>query len=89
MKLTLNDGTVFENSHAIENGGNLFIYVQDGQSSIRDVFNAFADPEKTVSIQFENMAGDLITLTGYNRIIAVRDEGRGLITAVLTIDRAA
>lgn len=89
MKLTLNDGTVFENSHAIENGSNLFIYVQDGESDIRDVFNAFADPEKTVSIQFENMAGDLITLTGYNRIIAVRDEGRGLITAVLTIDRAA
>lgn len=89
MKLTLSNNTVFENSHAIENGGNLFIYVQDGQSSIRDVFNAFADPEKTVSIQFENMAGDLITLTGYNRIIAVRDEGRGLITAVLTIDRAA
>lgn len=89
MKLTLNDGTVFENSHAIENGGSLFIYVQDAQSGIRDVFNAFADPEKTASIQYENMAGDTITLTGYNRIIAVRDEGRGLITAVLTIDRTA
>lgn len=85
MKLTINDGTVFENSHAIENGGSLFIYVQDGQSGIRDVFNAFADPEKTVSIQFENIAGELITFTGYNRLIAVRDEGRGLITAVLCV----
>lgn len=46
MTLTLSDGTVFHNSHAIENGTNLHIYVQDGQSDIRDVFEAFIDSEK-------------------------------------------
>lgn len=83
MKLTLNDGTVFENSHAIENGGSLFIYVQDGQSGIRDVFEAFIEPEKTAEIRFEGFDGNVSVFTGYNRVIAVRDEGKGLITAVL------
>ncbi len=83
MKLTLSDGTIFQNSHAIENGTNLYIYVQDGQSGIRQVFEAFIDPQKTAEIQYEDMAGQVTVFNGYIRLIAVRDEGKGLITAVL------
>ena len=36
--LTLNDGTVLENSHAIENNDRLFIYVENG-STISQVFD--------------------------------------------------
>ncbi len=85
MKLTLSDNTVFENSHAIESGTNLHIYVRDGQSGIRDVFEAFIDPQKTIEIQFEDLEGKTVVFHGYNRLIAVRDEGRGLITAVLCV----
>lgn len=85
MKLTLSDNTVFENSHAIENGTNLHIYVQDGESGIRQVFEAFIEPQKTAEIQYEDMAGQVTVFSGYNRLIAVRDEGRGLITAVLCV----
>lgn len=87
MKLTLSDGTVFQNSHAIENGTNLHIYVQDGQSDIRDVFEAFIDPMKTAEIQYEDMSGQVAVFRGYNRLVAVRDEGKGLITAVLCTDK--
>lgn len=84
MKLILSNETTFENSHAIENGTNLHIYVQDGKSGIRAVFEAFIEPENTAEIQFENLEGTTVIFQGYNRLIAVRDEGRGLITAVLT-----
>ena len=85
MKLTLSDGTVFQNSHAIENGVNLHIYVEDGQSGIREVFAAFIEPEKTSEITFLGLDEQEIVFRGYNKLIAVRDEGRGLFTAVLTV----
>lgn len=85
MTLTLSDGTVFHNSHAIENGTNLHIYVQDGKSDIRDVFEAFIDPEKTSEITFQDLGDQTAVFRGYNKLIAVRDEGRGLFTAILTV----
>ncbi len=89
MTLTLSDGTVFQNSHAIENGANLHIYIQDGQSGIREVFEAFIDPEKTAEITFRDIGDQTAVFHGYNKLIAVRDEGRGLITAQLTISQQA
>ena len=87
MKLILNDGTIFENSHAIENGNNLYVYIQDGTSGIRDVFDAFIDPAKTSRIEFVGYDGNTIVFRGYNRLIAVRDEGREQITAVLCVSQ--
>lgn len=80
--LTLNDGTVLENSHAIENNDMLFIYVENG-STISQVFEIFIDPEKTKKITFTRLGGAVITWRGYKRLMDVRDEEHGLITAML------
>ena len=80
--LTLNDGTVLENSHAIENNDRLFIYVENG-STISQVFEIFIDPEKTKKITFTNLDSSQITWRGYKRLMDVRDEEHGLITAML------
>ena len=81
-KLILNDGSSFLNSNAIESLGNLYIYVRDGTSGIRDVFEAFIDPEKTAHIVHEYY-GSTVEFDGYTELIAVRNEGNGLITAML------
>lgn len=80
--LTLNDGTVLENSHAIESGDMLFIYVENG-STISQVFEIFINPDKTKKITFTNIDSSQITWRGYKRLMDVRDEEHGLITAML------
>lgn len=81
-KLTLNDGTVFENgSHALKSYNTLYIYVTDG-TGIKGVFDAFIDPEKTAHIEY-NYYGAALSFDGFTKLIAVRDEGHGLVTAVL------
>ena len=80
--LTLNDGTILENSHAIENNDMLFIYIENG-STIKAVFDLFIDPEKTTKITFTQLGGAEITWRGYRRLMDVRDEEHGLITAML------
>lgn len=79
--LTLNDGTVMPGSTLLESTGQLFIYVMNG-SGIRDVFNLLIEPTKTCRITA--LASGVTTVKeGFTRLIAVRDEGNGLITAVL------
>ena len=80
--LTLNDGTILESSHAIENNDMLFIYVENG-STLSDVFEIFIDPEKTKKITFTQIDGAKITWRGYKRLMDVRDEEHGLITAMM------
>ena len=80
--LTLNDGTILENSHVLESNGNLFVYV-NGELTIKDVFDLMYDPEKTKKIVFEISGSKAGTYRGYKKLIAVRDEGNGLVTAVL------
>ena len=79
--LTLNDGTILERSNIIEDR-ELYVYVQNGMT-IGNVFNILYDPEKSSEIVYTMNTGTEITYTGYTKLIAVRDEGRGLITAVL------
>ena len=81
--LTLNDGTVFQNSSALVSTGNLFVYIQQAGVTLTDVFNAFVDPEKTGRIVYTQVNAEEIVFTGYEKLIAVRDEGDGLFTAVL------
>lgn len=81
--LTLNDGTVFGNhSHARESGKTLFVYISDG-SGIREVFEALIDPEKTAHIEYHYSTA-VLNFDGFTKLIAVRDEGGGLVTAVLS-----
>lgn len=79
--LTLNDGTVMNGATALASSGQLFIYVMNGMG-IADVFNLMIDPEKTRRIAALQNGHTLIHV-GYTRLIAVRDEGNGMITATL------
>ena len=80
MELTLNDGTVLENSSAILNG-DLFLYMNG--HGLQEVFNLLINPDNTTVIIFTQVNGEEITFTGFSRLISVRDEDNGLITAVL------
>ncbi len=79
--LTLNDGTVMSGSTLLESNGHLFIYVMNG-SGIRDVFNLMIEPTKTCRITAAQN-GETLVKEGFTKLIAVRDEGNGLITATL------
>ena len=79
--LTLNDGTVMSGSTLLESNGHLFIYVMNG-SGIRDVFNMMIEPTKTCRITAAQN-GETLVKEGFTKLIAVRDEGNGLITATL------
>lgn len=79
-KLTLNDGTVLENSHALMVGDKLFLYISSG-ATFAEVFELLNDPEKTKKI-VQNRYGAEDTFRGYKRLINVTDELNGMITAV-------
>lgn len=81
-KLILSDETEFANSHALQSGNNLFIYVSDGQSGIREVFEAFIDSDNTQHIE-HHYYGAIVNFDGFTKLISVRDEGNGMITAML------
>lgn len=79
-KLTLNDGTVLENSSAILSS-DLFLYIHD--SDLQTVFDLLIDPENTQKIVYTQVNGESVAFVGYKKLRAVTDEGNGLITAVL------
>ena len=81
--LTLNDGTVLQNSYGIISSGVLFVYVGHNGSTIASVLNLFDDDEKTERIVYTQANGENIVFLDYIKLIAVRDEGDGLFTAVL------
>ena len=80
-KLTLNDGTVLENSNAILSG-NLFLYVNG--YDLATVFNLLIVPGKAKMIIYTQNNGETVTFNVYKKLISVSDEGNGLVTAVLT-----
>ncbi len=84
--LTLNDGTVLEDTQAIESTGMLFIYSYCGHT-IKELCDLLFPAENISSIE-ANFPGGTKTYNGYNRLVAVRDEGNNLLTAVLAKDGA-
>lgn len=80
MNLRLNDGTVLENSSAILSG-DLFLYMNG--RGLQEIFDLLIVPENVKKIVFTQANGEKATFTGYKKLTAVRDEGNGLITAVL------
>lgn len=79
--LTLNDGTELMNSSVVENGA-LFLYIRSG-AGLQEVFDLLIDPEKTKKILYTQINGEHVIYRGYKRLIDVRDEENGAITAVL------
>lgn len=76
-KITLSDGTEFA-GYAL-NIGDLFLYLYG--STMPVVFNALHG--NTGDIVYTQANGDEVTFTGFTKLVAVRDEGNNLITAVL------
>ena len=79
-KLTLNNGTVLENSSAILSG-NLFLYIRG--KTRKAVFNLLSVQKNVETIVYTQVNGEDVTFTGYKKLTAVTDEENGLITAVL------
>jgi hypothetical protein len=79
--LTLIDGTVFENSYAVAVDQNLFIYTQNNYN-LKDIFDPLYLQGNTDVITYA-FADKTTVYNGYNKLISVRDEGNGLVTAVL------
>lgn len=80
-KLILNTGTEIEKGSLIESNGSLFVYVENG-FNIKQVFDSFYDSEATKKIIY-SMDGAESVYKGYKKLVSVRDEGNGLITAIL------
>ena len=82
--LTLNDGTVLENSYVYEdtNSISLFVYTRN-EYTLVFVFDLLYDPEKTSKIVYTKSSGEEIEFEQYQRLTAVTDEGHGMVTAVL------
>ena len=78
--LVLNDGTQLMNASAIDSG-DLFLYING--HNLRKVFGWLIDPEKTAEIRYIMCDATVQTFSGFTKLIAVRDEGGGLVTAVL------
>ena len=79
-KLTLSNGAELENSSVIQSG-DLFLYIRG--KTMKAVFNLLSVQKNVETIVYTQVNGEDITYTGYKKLIAVRDEDNGLITAVL------
>ena len=84
--LTLNNGTVLENSTAIETSGMLCIYTRNGYT-LRDLCDALFPPENISRITAVFPGGTYV-YKGYNHLVSLRDEGNYLVTAILKKDGA-
>ena len=76
--IVLNDGTTWSGYVAMS-GNQLFFYI-DGQG-LKAVFDKLIVPAKAKKVTY-NSGGQSQVYKGYSKLIAVRDEGNGLITAV-------
>ena len=79
--LTLNDGTVLENSSAIEDENTLFVYTRN-EYDMKFVFDALYDSGNISTITAVSPGVEEV-FTGYSRLVAVTDEGHGRVSAVL------
>lgn len=78
-KITLDNGTEF--SGYILASNDLFVYVFG--ENIKTVFDSLIVTGNTSSMVYTQANGNEVTYSGYTKLIAVRDEGNNLITAVM------
>lgn len=77
-QLTLNNGTVLENSYAFQTDETLWVYIGAGLS-IGEVFDLFRVPENVTKITNEQGT----VYEGYDEIMYIRKEKDGTINAGL------
>ena len=78
--LRLNDGTVLNNSSVVLSG-DLFLYMNG--ITLQSAFQQLIESRKTRRIVYTMNNGEKIEYSGYTKLVALRDEGNGLTTAVL------
>lgn len=79
--LKLSDGTVLENSSALVSNTDLFVYLQG--IAFRAAFQQLIESRKTRKITYTRNSGEKVIFEGYTRLVALRDEDDGMVTAVL------
>lgn len=79
--LKLNDGSILENSYAIEASGRLWIYVY-GETGMVELFRLLSNPGKTQKIT-GNQYGAETVWTGYTDLFYIRSEDDGSFSAGL------
>lgn len=70
--LTLNDGTVLENSSMFRMMDRIIVYIRNGDG-IRTAFDLLIDPEKTIRI-IRKAPGIEEVYEGYTRLISITDD---------------
>ena len=80
--ITLANGRILT-GHIVEASGRAFLYLFG--ITLADAFPLLIDPENTVEMTWEQY-GNTGTVTGYNHLTAISEEGGGMISAVLKVD---
>ena len=80
--LILNNGARLFPAHAIEAGGILWVYIDNPDATLADVFDLLVDPEKTSRI-VANEYGVISEFTGYTDLFCIRKEDYGQVSAGL------
>lgn len=78
--LTFSDGTVLKNSNLVFSR-DLFLYIYT--LTLAEVFELLINSENTAEITYTQINDEPVVYDGYTKLIAVRDEDNGLVTAVL------
>ena len=79
--LKLNDGTVLPDCSAMASNTDLFVYLQG--IAFKTAFQQFVESRKTKKITYTRNGGEKVVFDGFSRLVALRDEDDGMVTAVL------
>ena len=82
QSLTLNDGTVLDNSYAAITTDRLFLYINNGMNIIQIVM-LLCDPEKTWRIVYSSGDGNSVEYSGFTVLVSVQAGVNGLISGAL------
>lgn len=78
-KLTLNDGTILEDSYAFAVGERMWVYIY-AEMTLADAFALLNDPAKMISVISEQF-GQETTYEGYTELFTITKEDGGFISA--------
>jgi hypothetical protein len=79
--LTLNDGTILKNSHAMPLGEGLYFYLGDSELTMQEALRLFTDPSNVEKIVYTSGKVS-IEYDGYTEIDTIRNE-KVAITGIL------
>ena len=78
-KLTLNDGTILQDSYALAVGNRMWVYIY-AEMTLADAFALLNDPTKMIAVISEQF-GVETTYEGYTELFTITKEDGGFISA--------